>query len=125
MKKRFIKVIVITGLVLFVIGAIAFVGRIFPRFFVCPVRRFLHLSCPGCGMTSAVSALLKLDFKTAFLQNMMFLPILAYIFYVFLSYAINYIKNGEKNLYPKPEWLNVSFLAIIVIWTIVRNIFHI
>lgn len=32
----------------------------------CPIRFFTGISCPGCGMTRAVLALLRLDFAAAF-----------------------------------------------------------
>ena len=34
--------------------------------FGCPVRLLTGVSCPGCGMTRALFALLKLDFSLAF-----------------------------------------------------------
>lgn len=35
-------------------------------FYRCPLRFLFGLSCPGCGMTRAFEALLKLDFAGAF-----------------------------------------------------------
>lgn len=32
----------------------------------CPFRVFLGISCPGCGMSRALEAVLKLDFSLAF-----------------------------------------------------------
>ncbi|MGN1098594.1 MAG: DUF2752 domain-containing protein [Clostridia bacterium] len=32
----------------------------------CPVKRFLGVPCPGCGMTRGCLALLRLDFSVAF-----------------------------------------------------------
>ena len=34
--------------------------------FGCPIRLLTGISCPGCGMSRAVTALLKLDFALAF-----------------------------------------------------------
>ena len=125
MKKRLLKTALAFVAAFLLMTAFLVIGSIFPSFAVCPVRRFLHFSCPGCGMTSAVLALLKLDFRSAFENNMIFVPILAYICYVAIPFAVKYVKTGEKRLYPKPEWLSVAFLAALIVWTVVRNIFHV
>ncbi|MBR6728572.1 MAG: DUF2752 domain-containing protein [Clostridia bacterium] len=41
--------------------------------------------CPGCGMTRACLAALRLDFKTAFSHHMMFWSIPVLLFYYFLD----------------------------------------
>lgn len=48
----------------------------------CPVRHFFGIICPGCGMTHAVLALLRLDFPAAFGENPLFvlLPVTALYF---------------------------------------------
>ena len=44
----------------------------------CPVLKFLHIPCPGCGMTRAWISALQLDFAAAFSYHGMFwsMPIL-------------------------------------------------
>lgn len=44
----------------------------------CLIQYFFHIPCPGCGMTRAVLAALRLDFAAAFQLHPMFwsLPIL-------------------------------------------------
>ena len=32
----------------------------------CPLLYFFHIPCPGCGMSRAMMALLRLDFRAAF-----------------------------------------------------------
>lgn len=48
----------------------------------CPVARIFGISCPGCGLTRAVLAALRLDFAEAFSQHFMFfsLPVLCLYF---------------------------------------------
>jgi hypothetical protein len=36
---------------------------------LCPSQRFLHVSCPGCGLTRAVQHLLHFDFLGAWSFN--------------------------------------------------------
>lgn len=47
--------------------------------FVCIFLRFLHMPCPGCGMTRAVKSLLALNLKSAFYYHPMVfsLPLVA------------------------------------------------
>lgn len=44
----------------------------------CPLRYFLHIPCPGCGMTHAVVAALHFDLSLAFRYHPMFwsLPVI-------------------------------------------------
>ena len=50
----------------------------------CLFQAFLHIPCPGCGMTRAVKAALRLDLAAAFHYHPMFwcMPIL-YLYFLF------------------------------------------
>lgn len=51
----------------FVIWLIVFALIIlFYKYVGCPFKQFLGISCPGCGMTRALKAVLRLDFGLAF-----------------------------------------------------------
>lgn len=88
----------------------------------CIVHKLTGLKCPGCGNTTAVLALLRLDFPAALRANLMALPELAFILWAALSYTIIYIRSGKKQLAPKPEWLNWTFLILLAVWAVARNI---
>lgn len=48
----------------------------------CPIKFATGISCPGCGMTRAYLALLKLDFKKSFYYHPLFItPLLSVIIY--------------------------------------------
>ncbi len=49
----------------------------------CPFREFLHISCPGCGMSRAFFALCRLDIPAAFEHHYMVwsLPLLYFYFW--------------------------------------------
>lgn len=50
----------------------------------CPTRRFLGVSCPGCGMTRACLSLLQLDFQAAFAYHpLVFMLVPALLYFVF------------------------------------------
>jgi Mn2+/Fe2+ NRAMP family transporter len=76
----------------------------------CPFRYFTGICCPGCGMTRALLACLKLDFKTAFHMHplIFIMPIAAIIFLL-------------KNKLPK--WL-VNTLAAVFIMLMVAVYFY-
>ena len=49
----------------------------------CPIRFFVGISCPGCGMSRALTALLRLDFPLAFEMHplVFLLPVAAVIYF--------------------------------------------
>ena len=91
-------------------------------FTVCPVKRLTGLKCPGCGFSGACHALLRLDFAGAMRCNPFMPAIAGYVAAVSVSSAGSYIKTGKRASSPFPEWLNITFLVLLVIWTVVRNI---
>ncbi len=70
--------------------------------FGCIFQRFLHIPCPGCGMTRAVKALCALDFKTAFSYHPMVLS---------LPLVAGYILKNGRLFHHKG--LNASVLGLI------------
>ena len=102
-------------------AAIKLTGRGIP----CIFRIITGLKCPGCGNTTAVLALLELDFMCALAANPLFPAEFAYIGWAAICYTAEYVKTGKKQLMPKPEWLNWCFLGVLILWTIIRNIIKI
>ena len=51
----------------------------------CIYMYFLHIPCPGCGMTRAVFSALRLDFAAAFSYHWMFWSIPVLLVYFFLD----------------------------------------
>ena len=80
------------------------------------------LKCPGCGNTTAVMALLHMDFKGAFEANMLFPLEFAYLLWVIIYSTVKYIRKGEGDLFPDYKAVNIPVLAVVVIWSVVRNI---
>lgn len=88
----------------------------------CPVYQLSGLSCPGCGMSRALAALLRLDFAAAFGYNPLWPLYLAYILYVFLSAAVPYVRYGDLRLEPRPAWLSWAVLGVVVAFGVWRNL---
>ena len=74
-NKRLKRFLVIHGIVLLSIPFFIFV-------YTCPIRHFLHIPCPGCGITRAYLALLSLDWKAAFRYHPLFFMVLPILLYV-------------------------------------------
>lgn len=61
----------------------------------CIIKRVTGIPCPGCGMTRALSAALRFDFRTAFSYHAMFwaLPLM----YLFLIYDLSPFRSRLLN----------------------------
>lgn len=98
-------------------------GIFFGFFIPCPLRTITGFRCPGCGLSHAACDLARLDFHSAFRDNALFIPIFSYIIYVFVRTYIPILSNKKDPLPGKSgERIDMIFLAVILIWWIVRNI---
>lgn len=73
----------------------------------CPIKFFTGISCPGCGMTKAVLAAIRLNFHEAFYYHpLFFLTPLIMVLYFFEDYL--------KPLYVKYLWgvISIAFLTV-------------
>lgn len=88
---------------------------------VCPVYRYLHIYCPGCGSTRALAALLHGRLVDAMHYNPLFVILLPLV----LAFGVmTYWKATAKNeiqwpQLPKPAL--TFMLAMIAIFAIARN----
>lgn len=74
-----------------------FLVFIFCLFYKCPFKLFLHIECPGCGMTRAILAALRLEFRTAFQYHPLFpVVFLVGVYYVFQTQFRNYLHMGNR-----------------------------
>lgn len=83
----------------------------------CPVKWLTSLPCPGCGMTRAYLALIRLDILGAFRLHPMFWSMPILVAYFFKDYHLF-----------KKKWLNNGILILIgigfIIQWIAKLIFH-
>ncbi len=89
---------------------------------VCPVYRYLHLYCPGCGSTRALAALLHGRVIDAMHYNPLFVALLPLL----LAFAgIVYWKaaTGKQMEWPQiPQPALTFFLGLVAVFTIARNL---
>ena len=78
--------------------------------------------CPGCGITRMLISLLKLDLPAAFQYNAAVLCLLPFLFPLLVYWVYRYIRYGfHQN--PKPiEAICWVFVAILLVWGVVRNV---
>lgn len=122
MKKRLKKVILIAAAVLAAGLCLGLVFKLLGGGIPCVFHVVTGLKCPGCGNTTAVLALLSLDFKGALEANLMMPVEFAYIGWLAFLSAKNYVVTGKSDLIAKPDWLNVAVAVIVIGWAVVRNI---
>lgn len=121
-KKRLLKLI-IGGIAVVVIGLLyAILGNLIGHYVPCLFHEVTGLKCPGCGMTRMCRALLELDFKSAFYYNKAVFLLLPYFCFLTYRYGVRYIKEGTFRVSKKDEkglWL---VIAVLVSYSIIRNI---
>ena len=82
----------------------------------CLFRAVTGLTCPGCGNTRAVFAILALDLPAALQYNYLFPLEIAYIGWVYLHCAIRCLKTGSfsyRSPAPPVDWM---ILAGLLVW---------
>lgn len=78
--------------------------------------------CPGCGISTFSIYFLQGRFREALRENYMAPFLYLYMLWVGVAYCKRYIETGKKQVIVKPEILSWIFLAVILLWGIVRNI---
>jgi hypothetical protein len=92
---------------------------IYPR---CPVYALLHIQCPGCGITRALAALLSGRIHEAFHLDPLAIIGMPFLLLFLGKCYVNAVRAQEFVFPDFPQaWLRVC-LAVIVVFTIVRNL---
>ena len=78
----------------------------------CPIYAIFHINCPGCGMTRAYKALLRLDLPAAFAFHPLFpIPAIWLLYHIFRK-RIGWKEKGEALFFA------ATILPFIVRWII-------
>ena len=89
----------------------------------CPVFRYLHVLCPGCGATRALAALLHLRIEAA-LQYNAFVVVLLPFAAAYLALAYWRACTEDEFAWPRvPAFGVASGLAAAFVFALVRNAF--
>lgn len=88
----------------------------------CPIHQSLHLDCPGCGSTRALSALLHGHLRAALRCNALFVLLLPFA----LAFAAESYRRAVRPgifRWPQPPAAALySTLAVAALFTVVRNL---
>ena len=88
----------------------------------CTFYQLTGLSCPGCGLTRAITALLSGDVASALSYNPM-LPLYALYSAWFVGCVIvRYVKGERDVMLVGPTWLHIVMLVVLVTFGVVRNL---
>ena len=122
-KKRLLRVILIAcGLLVLLVGYGLFYNA--TGFGIhCMLHKTTGLECPGCGLTRAIAAVVRLDFAAAFDFNLLWPLYAAYFLWGSISMAAVYVKRGEAGVLPGKTWMHAILLALVVGYGILRNLF--
>lgn len=98
-------------------------ARSIPRLFLpCGMKVFFHLYCPGCGGTRAVEHLIHFQFVESLQSNPLVLIMAAISVYYWGKALYMLIKNKGEAHYRINAGPFLAFLAIMLIFFVVRNI---
>jgi hypothetical protein len=92
---------------------------------VCPVYRYLHLLCPGCGTTRALAALLHGDLGEALRLNALTTLLMPFAA-IYAAFCYRRFLRCEPLQLPRlPRSAVYTSLAAAVLFAIVRNLGHV
>ena len=125
MQKRLYRVIKPTVIIL----AIGFIYIIIHRLtgftLFCPYYQFLHIYCPGCGISRMFFHLAKFEFAEAFSSNCVIFCMLPIALIMALYHAYRYIRYGKTKLNKAENILVYAAITILLVFAVVRNLYPI
>lgn len=88
----------------------------------CIFHEITGLKCPGCGITGGIVRIMHFDFYGAFQSNAFLFLIIPYVLLVFIHTSKEYILTGKYKLGTGKNLIDITFLILLVLWGIFRNI---
>lgn len=121
--RRLLVGIACVGVLLVVLGYLYFFFKPHLPFLLgdCPVRRILHLYCPGCGGTRAVKTLLRGDLLTSVQSNPVVIWGVVLCIWQYIRMVRGYLHRDRACL-RIPAWSWISLIVVILGFFVVRNL---
>lgn len=114
-----VAIVVAVAAGVYVYGTFDPVNAFFPR---CVFKMATGLDCPGCGSQRAVHALLNGEFAAAVRYNALFLAEIPLLVAIVLAWVLR-DRFPRFNRFVSSQPFILAVLAVIVGWTVARNIF--
>lgn len=90
-----------------------------PELTICPSRRFLHLPCPGCGMTRAMAAIARGDWAAVGSFHPLAPLLLAQAALFWGAVLVRSLRREPSPWPPLPQPLVVANLvALLAVWLV-------
>jgi len=92
----------------------------YPR---CPIEEYLHVQCPGCGMTRACAALLHGDLAAALHFNAFGVLVLVPLALGYFALCFQRALKDEGFRWPNiPPSATIALFALAAVFTLFRNL---
>lgn len=116
--KRGVKV----AAVIITLGTVYFILlQLTPFRLICPFQRLTGLACPGCGVTTMINRLFRLEFKEAVSENYaisLLFPVFAVIYSVKAIFDPKCLQNSGR-LFNTIAW---SAVVLLLMFGVIRNL---
>ena len=107
----FIGIVVLITIILIIISYLKY---------SCPILKYLHLYCPGCGGTRMLNSFIKGDFYQSFRWNPLLFILLILLIFYFISFIFIFIK--KKVLLVPSKNLIIMLIVLLLLFMLLRNI---
>ncbi|MBL0358852.1 MAG: DUF2752 domain-containing protein [Chitinophagaceae bacterium] len=85
---------------------------------VCPVKKYLHFDCPGCGLQRSLAALLRGDLALSITLHPVTIPLLLFFLFAVLHLTFKF-SRGSKIIV-----CSYIFVAAIIVTNYIYKIVH-
>lgn len=89
----------------------------------CVFLKYLHIKCPGCGLTRSFDAIMHFNLISAFHYNILGIPIFIFMIYSIIRLVIDSIKN-EYNYLNSLECFCSRHYKLILFVIIINGIYN-
>jgi len=119
-KKSTIFILSVIGLIAVILGY-GYINYKYGIGFPCMSNKIFGINCPGCGMTRAAVAMMRLDFYQAIEYNAFSIILLPLLFIMAIAFIWESIFKKPTFIYKIPVAFLVILFSAFVIYGIIRN----
>nr|WP_316623737.1 DUF2752 domain-containing protein [uncultured Ruminococcus sp.] len=125
MKERFIKLAKPAAIVLAMGFAYLLLHELTGLALFCPIRQFLGLYCPGCGVSRMFFHLAHFEGAEAFSSNCVVFCMLPVAVIMCLIHGYRFVRYGDGSLSRFENILLYIAIGVLFVFGVVRNLYPI